>query len=105
VKPKKFKTYVALSVYLCHVPKKHVAANGSRQFNIVCKAHSQQRVADLVGAQLSGIRHMGIMVTDNEKHIAACEKPERIYYKMDNLNPEGKDDFGRWFEYLPLDVT
>lgn len=54
------KTYLANSVLLYWVPPEHRAANGSRQFTILCRTDSQKRVAELVGCSLYDLRQMGI---------------------------------------------
>ncbi len=102
MKPRKEKTYLALSVYLSKVPGKHRAANGNRQFTILCRTTSQQRVAELTGSTISHLRkYGGIHETDSLEHISICEKNDTIYYNMCNHTPVSKSDYGKWFEYRP----
>jgi hypothetical protein len=96
VKPKVF---VALSVRLSDAPSKHWASNRNCQYTVVCRTTSAKKFAELIGSETSEahLRHMGVMATDNEKHIAVCQKDDTIYYQVEPPNP----DAFKWFEYTP----
>ena len=49
------KIFVASSVWLSHVPKAHVAANGSKQFTILAKFGTQAAICEMLGV---GRSHM-----------------------------------------------
>lgn len=100
---RKLKTYCALSVLLPRVPARHRANNGNCQFTILCQTTSVKRLAEILGNRGTySLTVMGCHVTDNPEHIAICQKPETVYYHMENHNPNSlPGEWRAWLEYNP----
>lgn len=94
----KYKLYKAGSVHLSNVPQAHVAANGCRQFFIICRTTSVKRLAYILGTTMGAMTFSGAEAWDNPVHEAVIPEGEldTIYYRVEVF--EGTDN--GWHKYV-----
>lgn len=92
------RTYMASSIWLTYCAPEFVAANGGRQFSIVCKTTSKKRLAKILNISLCSLNFAGCHLASDGR-AAVAVKPETVYYEAPNYS-------GKWHEYrFPIQST
>lgn len=91
------KVYIASSVMLPGVPKEHLAANGCKQYFIVCRTVSKKRLAYLLGTTVKALTDYGCHVSDMPRHTEQAGAIDEIRYEVHHMTLRG------WFAWTRPD--
>jgi len=61
----KLKVFICLNTWLRGVPDEHRAANGCKQFFIVCKTYSNKRLGQILNTSVATLTKFGCRETDS----------------------------------------
>lgn len=92
----KSKVFFAASVSLYGVPPEHRAANGCKQFNVVCLTTSKKRLAELLNTKVKWLNHYGCRVMDQPRFVEQAGALDEIRYEV----PKPSEHHG-WHTYKP----